>query len=97
MGYDCDALPGSGLWLDASVCAKTHPRIPIRDSVALRRAVAADRSFKQSLESLRTDLGEAAVHGVAQVELILRLIRIATRQTASPHICLRQRILSLNG
>ena len=55
----CFALPGSGLWLDASVCAKRQPRVPIRSSVVLRRAVAADRSFKRSLKSLRTDLGSS--------------------------------------
>ena len=72
MGYDCDALPGSGLWLDASVRAKTHPRIPIRGSVVLRRAVAADRSFKRSLESLRTDLGPYALPRFARDVLSCR-------------------------
>ena len=57
MGYDCDARPGSRLWLGCVSLRQGATRIPILGSFVVRRTVAADRSFKRSLQSLRTDLG----------------------------------------
>ena len=80
MGYDCDARPGSGLWLGCVSFRQEATRIPIPGSFVVRRTVAADRSFKQSLQSLRTDLGLGATPPIAMV--VRKKQRLTPRQSA---------------